>query len=311
MKSGAAAADGMAMGVCKKTKGALMNKLPVNNQPESWDGVIKPVHGWLNINFKEMIQYWDLILLFVKRDFVIFYKQTILGPLWYIIQPLFNTLVFTVIFGKVAKIPTDGIPPPIFYLSGTIIWTYFSFCLKQTGTTFVTNAQVFGKVYFPRVTVPISIAITAVLQFIIQFIIFLCFFFYYKLSGSTFQPNIYILALPLIVLHMAVLSVGMGLIISAATAKYRDLTFAMEFFIQLWMYLTPIVYPLSQVPDRLKIFILINPMTAVVESFRGAFLGASALTPQGLLLSIMLTILIFIGGIIIFSRVEKTFLDTV
>jgi len=212
---------------------------------------------------------------------------------------------------EIAKIPTDGIPPFIFYLSGTIVWGYFSVCLKETGTTFVANAQVFGKVYFPRVTVPISIAITAVFQFLIQFIIFLGFFFYFKLSGSSLQPNIYILTLPLIVLHMAVLSVGTGLLISAATAKYRDLTFAMGFVVQLWMYLTPVVYPLSEVPDRFKIFILINPMTAVVESFRGAFLGASSLTLGGLLLSIILTILVFIGGIITFSRVEKTFMDTV
>jgi lipopolysaccharide transport system permease protein len=282
-----------------------------NQQRESWDVVIKPVHGWFNINFKEIVQYWDLILLFVRRDFVVFYKQTILGPLWYIIQPLFNTLVFTLIFGKVAKIPTDGIPPFIFYLSGTVVWAYFASCLNQTGTTFVANAQIFGKVYFPRISVPISIAITAVFQFIIQFMIFLGFFIYFWYVGTDIKPSIYVFTLPLIVLHMAILSIGMGLIISAATAKYRDLTFAMGFLIQLWMYLTPIVYPLSEVPDKFKIFILINPMTAVVESFRGAFLGASSVTPQGLLLSIILTILFFIVGIIVFSRVEKTFMDTV
>jgi len=282
-----------------------------NQQRESWDVVIKPKHGWFNVNFKEIVQYWDLILLFVKRDFIIFYKQTILGPLWYIIQPLFNTLVFTLIFGKVAKIPTDGVPPFIFYLSGTVVWTYFALCLNKTGNTFVNNAGIFGKVYFPRITVPISIAITAVLQFLIQFMIFLGFFLYFWQSGSDIKPSIYVFTLPIIVLHMAVLSVGLGLIISAATAKYRDLTFAMGFMVQLWMYLTPVVYPLSEVPDRFKIFILINPMTAVVESFRGAFLGVSSLTLQGLLLSIILTILLFICGIIIFSRVEKTFMDTV
>jgi len=231
--------------------------------------------------------------------------------MWYIIQPLFNTLVFTLIFGKVAKIPTDGVPPFIFYLSGTVVWAYFASCLNQTGTTFVANAQIFGKVYFPRISVPISIAITAVFQFIIQFMIFLGFFIYFWYVGTDIKPSIYVFTLPLIVLHMAILSVGMGLIISAATAKYRDLTFAMGFMVQLWMYLTPVVYPLSEVPDKFKIFILINPMTAVVESFRGAFLGASSLTPQDLLLSIILTILFFIGGIIVFSRVEKTFMDTV
>jgi lipopolysaccharide transport system permease protein len=278
---------------------------------ETWDVVIKPVHGWLNINIKEIIRYWDLIMLFVRRDFIIFYKQSILGPLWYIIQPLFNTLVFTLIFGKVAKIPTDGVPPFIFYLSGTVVWAYFASCLNQTGTTFVANAGVFGKVYFPRVTVPISIAITTVYQFIIQFMIFLGFFIYFWYVGTDIKPSIYVFTLPLILLHMAILSVGMGLIISATTAKYRDLTFAMGFMVPLWMYLTPVVYPLSEVPDKFKIFILINSMTAVVESFRGAFLGASSLTPQDLLLSIILTILFFIGGIIVFSRVEKTFMDTV
>lgn len=278
---------------------------------DSWDSIIAPAHGWLNINIKEIIAYWDLIWLFVKRDFVVFYKNTILGPLWYIIQPLFNTLVFTLIFGKVAKIPTDGVPPFIFYLSGTVVWAYFASCLSQTGTTFVANAQIFGKVYFPRVTVPISIAITAVLQFIIQFMIFLGFFIYFWYVGTDIKPNIYVFTLPLIVLHMAILSVGIGLIISAATAKYRDLTFAMGFLVQLWMYLTPVVYPLSEVPDKFKIFILINPMTAVVESFRGAFLGATSITLEGLLLSIIITILLFIGGIIVFTRVEKTFMDTV
>lgn len=278
---------------------------------ESWDVLIKPIHGWFNVNFKEIIQYWDLILLFVKRDFVVFYKQTILGPLWYVIQPLLNTLVFTLIFGKVAKIPTDGIPPFIFYLSGTVVWSYFSLCLNLTGKTFVGNVNIFGKVYFPRITVPISIALSAVLQFIIQFTIFFGFFLYFWYAGTDIKPNIYVFTLPLIVLQMAILSVGIGLIISAATAKYRDLTFAMAFLIQLWMYLTPVVYPLSEVPDKLKIFILINPMTAVVESFRGVFLGVSSLTMEGLLLSILITILSFIGGVIIFSRVEKTFMDTV
>ena len=199
----------------------------MNKPIESWDVVIKPVHGWFNINFKEIIEYWGLILLFVRRDFVVFYKQTILGPLWYIIQPLFNTLVFTLIFGKVAKIPTDGIPPFLFYLSGTVVWAYFASCLNQTGKTFVENAQVFGKVYFPRITVPISIVITAFFQFIIQFMVFLGFFIYFWYVGTDIKPSIYVFTLPLIVLHMAILSVGMGLIISAVTAKYRDLTLAM------------------------------------------------------------------------------------
>ncbi len=278
---------------------------------DKWDLYIKPKSGWFNIEIGEIFRYKDLILLFVKRDFVTFYKQTILGPLWYIIQPLFNTLVFTFIFGKVAKIPTDGLPPFLFYLSGTVVWSYFSHCLNETSNTFTTNAEVFGKVYFPRIAVPISVALTAVFQFLIQFAIFLGFLSYFWYKGSNINPTIYIITLPLIVLHMAILSIGFGMMISALTAKYRDLAFAMSFMIQLWMYLTPIVYPLSQVPEKYRLFILINPMTAVVESFRGAFLGVNSITPQELLFSIFLSILFFISGIVIFSRVERTFMDTV
>ena len=278
---------------------------------DKWDLYIKPKSGWFNIEIGEIFRYKDLISLFVKRDFVTFYKQTILGPLWYIIQPLFNTLVFTFIFGKVAKIPTDGLPPFLFYLSGTVVWSYFSHCLNETSNTFTTNAEVFGKVYFPRIAVPISVALTAVFQFLIQFAIFLGFLSYFWYKGSNINPTIYIITLPLIVLHMAILSIGFGMMISALTAKYRDLAFAMSFMIQLWMYLTPIVYPLSQVPEKYRLFILINPMTAVVESFRGAFLGVNSITPQELLFSIFLSILFFISGIVIFSRVERTFMDTV
>ena len=278
---------------------------------DKWDLYIKPKSGWFNIEIGEIFRYKDLITLFVKRDFVTFYKQTILGPLWYIIQPLFNTLVFTLIFGKVATIPTDGLPPFLFYLSGTVVWSYFSHCLNETSNTFTTNAEVFGKVYFPRIAVPISVALTAVFQFLIQFAIFLGFLSYFWYKGSNINPTIYIITLPLIVLHMAILSIGFGMMISALTAKYRDLAFAMSFMIQLWMYLTPIVYPLSQVPEKYRLFILINPMTAVVESFRGAFLGVNSITPQELLFSIFLSILFFISGIVIFSRVERTFMDTV
>ena len=282
-----------------------------NEQTESWDLIITPRRGWFNVDLLEVFRYWDLILLFVKRDFVTFYKQTILGPLWYIIQPLFNTLVFTLIFGKIAKIPTDGLPQFLFYLSGTVVWGYFSNCLNESSKTFVTNAQLFGKVYFPRITVPISVALTGVFQFLIQFAIFLGFLLYFWKGVSDIKPNIFVLALPLIVLHMAVLGIGFGMLISALTAKYRDLAFAMTFFVQLWMYLTPIVYPLSQVPDKFRLFILLNPMTAVVESFRGAFLGVSSIRWYETAFSIGLTVLIFIAGIITFNRVEKTFMDTV
>jgi lipopolysaccharide transport system permease protein len=288
-----------------------MSAPPFNQQPESWDGVLKPATGWFDIPLWEIPKYWDLIVLFVKRDFVTFYKQSILGPLWYILQPLFNTIVFTIVFGNLAKIPTDGLPPFVFYLSGTVVWGYFSRCLNQIANTFVTNASIFGKVYFPRIVIPISIVISQALEFLIQFAFFLGFLFYFKLRGSTLQPNLYVLALPLIILQMAALGMGMGLLISALTSKYRDLKIAMSTAVQLWMYLTPVVYPLSQVTGALRALILLNPMTAVIESFRGAFFGVTTLTFSELLMSIGLTLVIFISGVIVFSRVEKTFMDTV
>ena len=196
-------------------------------------------------------------------------------------------------------------------MSGNVIWGYFSTSLNQSGKTFVANAGIFGKVYFPRIIVPISISITALFQFFIQFVIFLGFLFYYIYSGSNINPTVTIIFTPLIVLHAGVLSIGVGLIISAATAKYRDLSFAMGFLIQLWMYISPIVYPLSEVPERYKIFILINPMTAVIESFRGSFLGVSSVSFEAILISVITTILLFITGLVIFTRVEKTFMDSV
>ena len=283
----------------------------ISNNTNEWDVVIKPVKGWLHFNLMEIIKYWDLVLLFVKRDFVIFYKQTILGPLWYIIQPLFNTLVFTLIFGKVAKIPTEGLPPFIFYLSGTVVWSYFATCLNQTGRTFITNAQIFGKVYFPRISVPISIAITSLFQFLIQFIIFIGFLFYFISRGLDIEIGMNIFFLPLILLHLALLSLGAGLIISAATTKYKDLNLAMSFLVQIWMYVTPIVYPLSEVPNQYKIFIVLNPMTAIVESFRHVFLGVSSISINDLQLSIFITIMIFSLGVLAFSKMEKTFMDTI
>jgi len=278
---------------------------------EHWDLVIKPKSGWFNIPFGEIYQYRDLIFMFVKRDFVTFYKQTILGPLWYIIQPLVNSVIFTIIFGKLAKIPTDGIPPFLFYMSGTVAWGYFATCLAQTSNTFVTNREIFGKVYFPRMTVPISIVITGIFQFLIQFVIFIGFLLYYWYQGANVKPSIMVLTLPLILLQMAILGLGMGILVSSLVTKYRDLTFAMTFAIQVWMYLTPVVYPLSQVPENYRNLYVLNPMVSIVESFRGAFLGVSSIEPQQILISMFVTMGIFVIGIILFSRIEKTFMDTV
>ena len=282
-----------------------------NPAKQNWDVVIKPVHGWFNINFKEIVQYWGLILLFVRRDFVVFYKQTILGPLWHIIQPLVNAGIFTIIFSKVAKIPTDGIPPFLFYMAGTVTWGYFAACLTQTSNTFVANSEIFGKVYFPRMTVPIAIVITGILQFFIQFVIFLGFLLYYWSQGAQVGPTIMVFTLPLILLQMAILGLGMGVLISSLVTKYRDLTFAMTFAVQLWMCITPVVYPLTQVPEQYRIFYVLNPMVSIVESFRGAFLGVSTIEPNHILISIMVTLGIFFTGVVLFSRIEKTFMDTV
>ena len=280
-------------------------------EKQRWDLIIEPQRGWFDIHLNDLWRYRDLVLLFVKRDFVTFYKQTILGPLWYIINPIVNTIVFTIIFGKLAKISTDGTPPFIFYMAGAVAWGYFATCLTGTSNTFVANAGIFGKVYFPRLTVPVSKVIIGLLQFGIQFTIFIAFFSYFMWKGANVKPNYLILTLPLILLQMAVLGLGFGILISSLTTKYRDLTFAMGFAVQLWMYATPVVYPLSIVPEKYRMLSAMNPMTSIVESFRAAFLGASAIEPVHIACSVTITLLVFIVGIIMFSRIEKTFMDTV
>ncbi len=279
-------------------------------EPE-WDLVIKPKSGWFDIHIGELYRYRDLIYMFVRRDFVTFYKQTILGPLWYIIQPLVNTLVFTIIFGKVAKISTDGTPPFLFYMAGTIAWSYFATCLSATSNTFVQNAGIFGKVYFPRLTVPISHVVISLLQFAIQFVIFLGFLVWFRLQGADVYPNSFIIIIPFVLFQMALLGLGFGILISSLTTKYRDLTFVMSFGIQLWMYATPIVYPLSIVPEKYRMLVALNPMTSVVECFRSAFLGVSSIEPVHIAISAGVTLLVLFLGVIMFSRIEKTFMDTV
>lgn len=278
---------------------------------DEWDMILQPKTGWLDIDIIEIWSYRSLIAQFVRRDFVTFYKQTILGPLWYIIQPLFTTLVFTIIFGRVAKIPTDDLPPFLFYMAGNVMWGYFSGTLMQTSNTFVANSKMFGKVYFPRITVPISVVISNMLQFLIQLALFMGFYFYFLIKGVPINPTWWILGLPILVLQMALLSLGLGTLISSLTTKYKDLRFSMGFFIQLWMYATPVVYPLTQVPDWLLPYYILNPMVALVESFRYAFFGTSSIQWSHISLSWIITVAILFLGIIIFSRQEKTFMDTV
>lgn len=277
----------------------------------NWTTTIRPQSGWFDINLREIWSYRDLILLFVRRDFVAYYKQTILGPLWFFLQPLFTTIVFTIIFGKIANIPTDGLPQMLFYMAGIVTWNYFASCLTQTSNTFVTNAGIFGKVYFPRLAVPVSVVITNLLTFAIQFGLFLVFMLSFYLNGSSVKPNIWILLAPLLLIQMAALGLGMGILVSSMTTKYRDLAFAVGFGVQLWMYATPVVYPLSQIPEKWQWLIALNPMTAIVETFRYAFLGAGTVQPMLLGISLGMTIIILAAGIVLFSRVQKTFMDTV
>ncbi|MCI5221589.1 MAG: ABC transporter permease [Candidatus Electrothrix sp. AR4] len=278
---------------------------------QQWDIVIKPKTGWFDIHLGELWRYRELIGMFVKRDFVTIYKQTILGPLWFIIQPLFTTIVFTVIFGNVARIPTDSIPPFLFYMSGNVLWSYFAACLTVNANTFIGNAGIFGKAYFPRLTVPISSIISNLLRFLIQFVLFIGFYFYFFWKGAPFQPKIWIVVFPILVLQMALLSLGMGILVSSLTTKYRDLSFAMGLVIQLWMYATPIVYPLTLVPDWLRPWYVLNPMVSIVESFRYAFLGSGAMQWGYVAVSWLVTLLVLFIGVVLFSRIEKTFMDTV
>jgi lipopolysaccharide transport system permease protein len=263
------------------------------------------------LHLADLYRYRDLVLLFVRRDFVAVYKQTILGPLWYLIQPLLTTITFTVIFGNIAQLPTDGLPQFLFYMSGTVIWTYFADCLTKTSNTFVNNAQLFGKVYFPRLAVPVSILLSNLITFAIQFTFFLAFMGFFALTGADLRPNWWILISPVLIFMMAGLGLGFGIIISSLTTKYRDLRFLVQFGVQLLMYATPVIYPVSSIPARFQPLIQANPMTPIVEAFRYAFLGAGSFNPMNLLYSFGFMLVVVIIGTVIFNRVEATFMDTV
>ena len=278
---------------------------------DSWTTHIKPKSGWLDVSMAELWEYRDLIIMFVNRDFVAQYKQTILGPLWFLLQPLFSTVIFTIIFSRVAHIPTDSIPPFLFYMAGNVVWGYFSNCFNATSTTFVSNAAIFGKVYFPRLVMPVSTVISRFVMFIIQFALFLVFYGYFYLKGAPVRPNVWMLSLPALLLQMAIMGLGFGILVSALTTKYRDLTFLVSFGIQLWMYATPIVYPLSQVPRKYRPLMDLNPMTSVVEVFRYSFLGQGTVDAASIGLSWAVTLIVLALGVVLFSRVEKTFMDTV
>jgi lipopolysaccharide transport system permease protein len=297
-----------------ETTGAVADHNPADREnDETWSLVIRPKSRWWELRLTEVWQYRDLLWMFVRRDFVSVYKQTVLGPLWFFIQPLLTTLMFTLIFSGVAKIPTDGLPPMLFYMAGTTPWNYFATCLNKTSGTFVNNAGLFGKVYFPRLVTPISLVISNLIQFSIQFLLFFGFLAYYLAKGvDQLHPDLLMIVVltPLLLLMMALLGLGSGILISSLTTKYRDLTFLVTFGVQLAMYATPVIYPVSSIPEKYRIFIELNPMSAIIESFRAAYLGGPV--PWGQLgISAAVTGFLLLLGIIVFNRVERTFMDTV
>ena len=276
-----------------------------------WDLVIEPQSSLLDLNLKDVWRYRDLLWLLVKRDFVSFYKQTILGPLWFFIQPLFTTIIFTFIFGNLAGLSTDGLPQPLFYMAGITAWNYFADCLTKTSTVFRDNANIFGKVYFPRLIMPLSIVVSNLVRFGVQMLLFFLMIGYYYFTGAAFSPNAYILLFPILVLQMALLGLGVGLVITALTTKYRDLAFLITFGVQLMMYATTVIYPLSAAPANYKWLIELNPMTGIIEAFRFGFLGQGELTLSSFGYSVAFTLVALVLGVIIFNKTEKTFVDTV
>ena len=267
---------------------------------------------WFELNLKEVWQHRDLIVLFTKRTFALRYKQTILGPIWLFLNPFLTSVMYTVVFGNIAKIDTNGIPHILFYLASTAIWAFFADSINRNAQTFTSNANVFGKVYFPRLTVPISNILSAAIQFCIQMLMVGIFLAYYVMQGMVSPNWLYFLLIPLCLLHLGIMGMGFGIIISSLTTKYRDLGILVSFGVQLWMYGTPIVYPLSEIGDGLlKTIIMINPATMPIELFRYAVLGQGTVIPEYLVLSWIITIVVVVLGIMIFNRVEKTFMDTV
>jgi lipopolysaccharide transport system permease protein len=278
---------------------------------ENWDLIIGPKRHLLDVNLKQVYAYRDLLMMFVKRDFVTFYKQTILGPIWFFIQPILTTIIYSVIFGRIAGLSTDGVPQVAFYLAGITIWNYFSETLTTISNVFITNSAIFGKVYFPRLIMPLSIVVSGLMKFAIQFLLFIIAVLYYTFIQHSIHPNIWILATPLLIVMMASLSIGIGMIFSSLTSKYKDLTFLLTFGIQLFMYATPVIYPTSILSPKLKMIMSWNPLTGIFECFRYAFLGAGDFTPSMLVYGAIVIFAILIAGTLIFNKIEKSFTDTI
>ena len=275
-----------------------------------WTEVIEPKKSVFQLNLSEIWNYRDLIWIFVRRDIVSVYKQTVLGPLWFFLGPIFTVFTFVFVFNQIAKISTDNIPAPLFYLAGTTLWNYFQACITGTSSTFISNANIFGKVYFPRLVSPISMVISNLLKFGIQLLMFLCFWFYYLAQG-TIHPNAYIALLPLLVLLMGGMALGVGIIISSLTTKYRDLSYFIGFGITLIMYATPVIYPVSAIPEMYKPFVIYNPIAPIIETFRYGFTGSGYFSWNGLIYSSVFTLFVLLIGTVLFNKIERTFMDTV
>ena len=290
----------------------MSQQINIPDSEEKWDLIIKPEGNLLDLNLKEVWKFRDLLWLFVKRDFAAQYKQTILGPLWHFIQPIFTTLMFLVVFNKIANIPTDSIPPILFYMSGITIWNYFSACLTATSNTFVANAGIFGKVYFPRLVIPLSTVASNLIKFGIQFLLLLVVFIFYAIKGEDVHLSWTFLYIPVLLLMMAGMGLGLGIIISSLTTKYRDFTVLIGFAVQLLMYATPVAYPLSYLKgNKFAAWIEWNPVTPIIEAFRYALFQKGSFNAGSLLYSTVFIVIVLFIGLITFSKVERTFMDTV
>jgi lipopolysaccharide transport system permease protein len=276
-----------------------------------WDMIIEGKSSLLDFKFREVWRYRDLLMILVKRDFVSFYKQTIFGPLWFFIQPIFTTIIFTFIFGNLAGISTDGLPQPLFYLAGITAWNYFADCITKTSTVFKDNVSIFGKVYFPRLIMPLSIVVSNLVRFLVQFLLFILMLFYYQIGDSNIQITWALGLFPILIGLMAMFGLGLGLIITALTTKYRDLAFLVTFGVQLLMYTTTVIYPLSAAPDQFKSLISANPMTPIIEAFRLGFLGEGNFNIPSFSFSVVIILITFILGVLIFNKTERSFVDTI
>ena len=278
---------------------------------EEYSTIIKPREGLLQIDFKELWRYRDLWRMYVKRDIVTQYKQTILGPTWFFIQPLFTTIMYMVVFGGIAKISTDGLPQALFYLAGILCWQYFADCLNKTSNTFTNNAAIFGKVYFPRLVVPLATVTGNLVKLFIQFLLFFLVYIYYWVVGAPVAPNWYAFLFPLLIIMLAGLALGFGIIISSLTTKYRDLTILFTFIVQLWMYATPIIYPLNTITnEKLRFVMTLNPITSIVESFKYGFLGAGSFSWWALGYSFVFMVVLLFVGLVVVNKVQRSFMDT-